>query len=162
MNDFAFNVGVMVKSAREFDPDEQGSIDRESSKWIPKVFSNYGDPAETGMSSPNKSAIMAALAAGLMGGASGGLLGAAHDAANRRGAGRSTLLGAGTGALLAGAPAALLAYMARDKGNKDISSIMRRLPKGATKRDYLSDTAVKGDMDRQNMLASALMVGAMR
>ena len=55
--------------------------------------------------------------------------------------------GALIGALLAGLPS----YFSRKAKNEDIKDLMTRMPRGATKRDMLTDPAYQADLMRQSM-----------
>lgn len=129
------------KSAREFDGDEKANIDAGKSRLLPKLFPSYATPMHEMMASPGKQ--------GLGMGALGGLGGAALGAHLGGGAG-AAIGGVGGAGLLGG-----LAYLNRKAQNEDIEEIMRRNPKGANRHDFLSDSVVNADLNRDTTLGAA-------
>lgn len=106
-----------------FEPDEDAAISEGQSQWLPKLVQTDSTAIPQMMASPARQGILA--------GAGGGLLGGAATAA----LGGSPLLAGGVG-LGTGAMAGLYRYMQQRKQNEHLAETMRRLPHGATKRDY--------------------------
>jgi len=136
------------KSAREFDADETAQIDQGKSRLLPKIFQSYATPIPEMMASPAKQGV----GAGILGGLGGAALGA-H-------------LGGGTGAAIGGLGGAgitgALAYLSRKANNEDLEEIMRRSPKGANRHDYLADSVVNNDLNRDTTMGAAgIMAGGM-
>jgi len=90
---------------------------------------------------------------GALGGAGGALLGSGFGKATG-----NQEVGALLGGLGGGGIAALISYLKRKQENSNIEEIMRRLPRGATLRDYEADPLVQKDMDRETQLAMAAMM----
>jgi hypothetical protein len=99
------------------------------------------------------SPLMPTLTMGALGGAGGSLLGKAIGKASG-----NEDLGTMIGGLGGGGLAALIAYLKRNQENANVEEIMRRLPRGATLRDYEADPLVQKDMDRKSQLAMAAML----
>lgn len=134
---------------RELSEDETKAVEKRKGALLPTFFPNYSDSPAVKMYSP----LMPTLAMGALGGAGGSLLGKIiGKAAGNEDAG--TLLGG----LGGGSLGALIAYLKRNQANSNIEEIMRRLPRGATLRDYEADPLVQKDKDRKSQLAMAAML----
>jgi hypothetical protein len=134
---------------RELSEEETKAVEKRKGALLPYFFPNYSDSPAVKMYSP----LMPTLAMGALGGAGGSLLGKViGKATGNEDAG--TLVGGAGGAGLA----ALIAYLKRKQENANVEEIMRRLPRGATLRDYEADPLVQKDMDRKSQLAMAAML----
>jgi hypothetical protein len=120
---------------RSLSPEERAEVEAAEGRMIPSLFQGYGTPLPEMMSSPGWSGAGGAALGGLVGGGLGLGLGGGPV-----GAGLGGLAGAGLGGLLG--------YQGRQASNAGIVDLMRRLPPGATRRDYLADQAVAGDLNR--------------
>ena len=120
--------------SRHLGIEEQQDVDEAQQNALPTIFQGYGTPLPEMMSSPTWSGWGGAGLGGLVG---AGLGGAAGGPAL---AGLGGLAGAGLGGLMG--------YHGRKAHNQGIVDLMKRLPPGATRRDYLADTAVSGDLNR--------------
>jgi hypothetical protein len=134
---------------RELGEEETKTVEERKRALLPKFFPNYGDSPAVKMFSP----ALPTLGAGLGGAGLGALLGGALGGEENR------ELGVAGGALGLGGALALLAYLKRNQANTNVEEIMRRLPRGATLRDYEADPLIQKDKDRQAQLAlmSAMM-----
>ena len=119
-----------------FTPDEEQQIDEKSNRWMPDIVQTDSTPIPNMMSSPKKQGILAALLAGIP--AAG--VGYMASPAGYKG------IAAGVGGGLAGLLAGLARWHGQNKEHSHIQEVMRRLPSGATKRDY----------DIEEMLSDAL------
>jgi hypothetical protein len=131
---------------REFTPEEEEAVEAGKSRWLPTLFQSYSTPVPAMMADPGKQALLAGLLGAGLGGSIG--LGLGHRLGNENLGGA---IGAGIGGLGAGG----LAYFARQAKNQDLEEIMRRLPPGARKRDYLADPAVQADLLRSSFSSAA-------
>ena len=132
---------------RELTEDETKKVEERKRALLPTFFPNYSDSPAAKMYSP----LLPTIGAGLGGAGLGALLGRAI--AGEEGPG--TAIGAaGVGGVLA-----LLTYLRRQQQNANVEEIMRRLPRGATLRDYEADPLIQKDKDRnmQMALMSAMM-----
>jgi hypothetical protein len=120
---------------RSLSPEERAEVEAAEGRMIPSLFQGYGTPLPEMMSSPGWSGAGGAALGGLVGGGLGLGLGGGPV-----GAGLGGLAGAGLGGLLG--------YQGRQASNAGVVDLMRRLPPGATRRDYLADQAVAGDLNR--------------
>lgn len=134
---------------RELSEDETKAVEKRKGSLLPAFFPNYSDSPAVKMYSP----LMPALTMGALGGAGGSLLGKAIGKASG-----NEDLGTVIGGLGGGGLAALIAYLKRNQENANVEEIMRRLPRGATLRDYEADPLVQKDMDRKSQLAMAAML----
>ena len=144
------NMGRNSKTAatsihRELGPDEQEQVVHGQARTLPDLIWGGGTPLPNTMSSPGKGAILnGAIGAGVGGLAGYGLGHLAGQPA----------AGAALGAVAGGAALGTKSYLARSRWNEDAVDLMRRLPEGATYRDYQSDAGNDYDMDQaQNMRA---------
>jgi hypothetical protein len=131
---------------RELSEDEAKAVEKRKRAILPTLFPNYSDSPAVKMHSP----LLPALGLGTIGGAGGSLLGAIlgkMKGNQNAGAAIGGLSGAGLGTLLG--------YLQRNQANTNIEEIMRRLPRGATLRDYEADPLVQKNYDRQAQLALA-------
>ncbi len=121
----------------ELEPDEQEGVRRGHSQAFPELFQTDATPIPSLMASPAKQGLMAGAAGGLLGGGLG--YGAGKLAERFAGTGEHS---GPVGALVGGLGGATLAGLARLKGqrkrNEHLEEIMRRLPPGATKHDYVN------------------------
>lgn len=115
-----------ISARRELSEPEQLAVAQGQDQWIPKIFDNYSDSPAVRMASPGRQAALWGAGVGLP----TALLAAAHTGSASSG----LLAGAGAGGL-----AALLAYLGRRQSNADAVETMRRLPEGATLRDFDAD-----------------------
>lgn len=115
---------------RELQPRESAEIDQGRGQLIPSLVQTDSTQIPEMMSSPGKGALLH----GALGAAAGGLLG--HSLDNRFGHGAHGTAATALGAVALGIPAALHSYLARHHENDHLEEAMRRLPPGATKRDY--------------------------
>jgi hypothetical protein len=136
---------------RELSEDETKAVEKRKGALLPTFFPNYSDSPAVKMYSP----LMPTLAMGALGGAGGSLLGKIIGKATGNEDAGTMLGGLGGGGL-----AALIAYLKRNQENSNIEEIMRRLPRGATLRDYEADPLVQKDMDRKSQLAMAAMLAS--
>jgi hypothetical protein len=134
---------------RELSEEETKKVEERKRSLIPSLFANYSDSPAEKMYSP----LMPALAMGALGGAGGALAGAGIGKAKG-----NKEVGALVGGLGVGGVMALLSYLQRKQENANIEEIMRRLPRGATLRDYEADPVIQKNRDRQ---AQAAMMAAM-
>ena len=128
---------------RELGEDETKSVEDRKRSLLPTFFPNYSDSPAVKMYSP----ILPALGAGLGGAGLGALLGNALAGEGNK------ELGAAGGALGLGGIAALIAYLKRNQENANVEEIMRRLPRGATLRDYEADPLIQKNQDRKAQMA---------
>lgn len=128
---------------REFSEEETKKVEERKRSLLPTFFPNYSDSPAVNMYSP----ALPTIGAGLGGAGIGALLGKALAGEGNK------ELGAAGGALGLGGALALLAYLKRNQENADIEEIMRRLPRGATLRDYEADPLVQKNQDRQAQMA---------
>ena len=151
---------IPVADKRELGPDEQANIAKGESRWFPKLFSHYGTPAHELMASPGKMGLISAVPGALLGGGLGALLGG-RIGGGRRGSfdPETAMAGAGIGALGGGGLMGVLGGMAQKQENENINDIMSRLPRGATKRDIMSDPAYQADLTRAAMMAGQSQPG---
>jgi hypothetical protein len=134
---------------RELSEEETKAVEKRKGSLLPSFFPNYADSPAVKMYSP----LMPTLAMGALGGAGGSLLGKViGKATGNEDAG--TLVGGAGGAGLA----ALIAYLKRKQENANVEEIMRRLPRGATLRDYEADPLLQKNRDRKSQLAMAAML----
>jgi hypothetical protein len=125
-------------SRRELTPEEQKEVDEKSDRLLPDLIQTDTTPIPNMMSNPKKQGLLAALLGGAAG-AAGGYYGG--QAAGISPVGSS--IGLGTlAAMLAGIPT----YLNQHENSQRMLEVMKRLPKGATRRDY----------NAEEMLASAL------
>jgi hypothetical protein len=122
---------------RALRPDEEEAIERAQSRIFPTIFQGYGTPLPEMMSSPGWAGAGGAGLGGLLGGG----LGLAATGGNPIAGAAMGLGGAGLGGLVS--------YHARNAQNQGLTDLMKRMPAGATKRDYIADPAVSGDLNRQ-------------
>lgn len=128
---------------RELSEEETKKVEDRKRSLLPTFFPNYSDSPAVNMYSP----ALPTIGAGLGGAGIGALLGTALAGEGNKG------LGAAGGALGLGGALALLAYLKRNQENANIEEIMRRLPRGATLRDYEADPLVQKNQDRQAQMA---------
>jgi hypothetical protein len=140
---------------RKLSPSEEETIEEEEQKIIPRIFTANSDNPAVDMSSPGWTA---ALTGGL-GAMSGSMFGAAAGHGIGRGSSTGTALGAILGALGGGALLGLPGYFSRKAKNNTIKDFIRRLPRGATRRDVMADPVYQRDQDRAALIA-AMMAGA--
>ncbi len=137
------NVGVQqyipVGHKRDFNTEEQASINKGLKRWWPALIQHYGTPVPQMLASPVKVGILSGLGVGAVGAVVGIL-------------GGGTLIGvlAAAGLLLGG----ITGYMNQERQNGTLIELMRHFPHGATKRDLLSDAAYQKDQDRKVAAAS--------
>lgn len=124
---------------RELSEEETKKVEERKRSLLPTFFPNYSDSPAVNMYSP----ALPMIGAGLGGAGIGALLGKALAGEGNK------ELGAAGGALGLGGALALLAYLKRNQENANIEEIMRRLPRGATLRDYEADPLVQKNQDRQ-------------
>lgn len=136
---------------RELSEEETKKVEDRKRALIPALFPNYSDSPAEKMYSP----LMPALAMGALGGGAGALAGAGIGKAKG-----NQEMGALIGGLGAGGIAALISYLKRKQENANIEEIMRRLPRGATLRDYEADPLVQKNQDRDAQMA--LMAAMLR
>jgi hypothetical protein len=134
---------------RELSEEETKKVEERKRSLIPSLFANYSDSPAEKMYSP----LMPALVMGALGGAGGALAGAGIGKVKG-----NQDAGAIIGGLGVGGVTGLLAYLQRKQENANIEEIMRRLPRGATLRDYEADPLIQKNRDRQ---AQAAMMAAM-
>jgi len=136
---------------RELGEDEAKAVEKRKRALLPTFFPNYSDSPAANMYSP----LMPALAAGALGGAGGALAGKAIGKLKGNETAGSLIGGLGVGGI-----AALIAYLKRSQENSNIEEIMRRLPRGATLRDYEADPLIQKnqdrDLQRQMLMSMAL------
>lgn len=106
----------------DFTPEEQTAVSEGESQWLPKLIQTDSTPIPEMMASPGKQSVLA----GLLGGAAGGGIGYAIGGAR----------GAALGGLGGAAVGGLGRFLHQKKENEHLAETMRRLPIGATKRDY--------------------------
>lgn len=128
---------------RELSESETKKVEDRKRSLLPTFFPNYSDSPAVNMYSP----ALPTLGAGLGGAGIGALLGNALAGEGNK------ELGAAGGALGLGGALALIAYLKRKQENANIEEIMRRLPRGATLRDYEADPLVQKNQDRQAQMA---------
>jgi hypothetical protein len=120
---------------RQLNAEEQQNVDTAKQQWLPKIFRDLSDDPSVQMADPKRQALLWGVGTGLP----TALLASAASASDPR----SSLVGnAATGAITGlgvGGFTALLAYLARRQKNADIEETMRRLPEGATLRDFEAD-----------------------
>lgn len=145
MQSYAVQQYAPVGDRRDFTEGERKAIAAGQSQWFPKIFQSFATPIPEMMASPGRAAALA----GLLSGTFGAGIGAA--ATGGKSVGVPVAAGLGAGGL-----SALLAYYGRKASNEDLEEIMRRLPAGATKRDYMADPAVQAQYDRAAMIAAAV------
>lgn len=133
---------------RELSEEETKKVEDRKRSLLPAFFPNYSDSPAEKMYSP----ILPALGVGLGGAGLGGLLGGliANELGPRK---NSPGLGVAAGALGGGGLFALLSYLKRKQENANIEEIMRRLPRGATLRDYEADPLIQKNQDRNAQMA---------
>ena len=148
MDSMAVQQYAPIHNKRELSSEEQKDVDQGQSQWLPKIFQSYATPLPQMMASPGRQAILAGLAGGLGGAYGGGMIGGALG---------SPGVGAAIGGVGLGGLSALMQYMNRNAENENILDIMKRLPRGATKRDYLADPAVQADANRDALSSAAEM-----
>lgn len=136
---------------RELSEDETKAVEDRKRSLLPTFFPNYSDSPAAKIYSP----LMPALAMGALGGGAGALAGAGIGKAKG-----NQEMGALIGGLGVGGVAALLSYLKRKQENANIEEIMRRLPRGATLRDYEADPLIQKNQDRDAQMA--LMAAMMR
>lgn len=142
-----------LRARRQLDEAEQQKVDAAKQQWIPKIFQNLSDDPSVQFADPKKQALLWGVGTGLP----TALLASAASGSDPK----SSLLenaaaGAATG-LGVGGFTALLAYLARRQKNADIEENMRRLPEGATLRDYQADPLVSERRRYEQMRALAAM-----
>ncbi|MFN5249928.1 MAG: DUF6321 domain-containing protein [Bacteroidota bacterium] len=128
---------------RELSEEETKKVEDRKRSLLPTFFPNYSDSPSANIYSP----ILPTLGFGGVGAGLGAILGSALSDKKNKG------LGAGAGALGLGGAMALIAYLKRKQENANIEEIMRRLPRGATLRDYEADPLVQKNQDRQAQMA---------
>jgi hypothetical protein len=133
---------------RELSEEEAKKVEERKRALIPALFPNYSDSPAEKIYSP----LLPALGVGLGGAAAGGLLGGliSKEIGPRK---SSPGLGVAAGALGGGGLFALLSYLQRKQENANIEEIMRRLPRGATLRDYEADPLIQKNLDRNAQMA---------
>lgn len=136
---------------RELSEEETKKVEERKRALIPALFPNYGDSPAEKMYSP----LMPALAMGALGGGAGALAGAGIGKAKGNQEMGSLIGGLGVGGITA-----LIAYLKRQQENSNIEEIMRRLPRGATLRDYEADPLIQKNQDRDAQMA--MMAAMMR
>lgn len=134
---------------RELSEEETKAVENRKNSLLPTFFPNYSDSPAAKMYSP----ILPALATGALGAAGGTLLGKAVGAASGNEDAGGVIGGIGLGGI-----AALIGYLKRKQKNSNIEEIMRRLPRGATLRDYEADPLIQKDMDRKTQMAMAALL----
>ena len=141
-----YNVQQMmpIGPRRELSPEENANIERESEKWIPKIFENLSHDPTVRLADPGRQALLYGLGAGL------------PVTALASGATMNPVLGLGAGATVGGI-AALLGYLGRKQKNEDIVETMRRLPAGARLRDFESDPLMAERRNQQFQRRLAMM-----
>ena len=149
MHSLAAQQYAPIQGRREFSPEELEVIERDKSRFLPKIWQSYQTPASRMLASPGKQTLGVGLGAGAIGAGAGGLLGARFFENSPY----SVPVGATLGGLGVGGLAALLTYFSRKQSNENIEEIMRRLPPGATRRDILSDAVYQKDRDLAELRA---------
>ena len=124
----------------ELTPEELAAIERGQQRWLPRIFQSYATPVPEMMASPGRQAALVGALAAAAGGGLGGVLSKGNPWVTAGSAGASGLL------------AALLTYYARRAENEGLVEIMRNLPPGANKREYMRDPAVQADLNRAAMM----------
>lgn len=137
---------------RELSEEETKKVEDRKRALIPALFPNYSDSPAAKMYSP----LMPALAMGALGGGAGALAGAGIGKAKG-----NQGMGALIGGLGVGGIAALISYLERKQENANIEEIMRRLPRGATLRDYEADPLVQKNQDRYDRDEQMALMAAM-
>jgi hypothetical protein len=122
---------------------EKEDVSADSGRWLGDFVTGAGTPLPRTLSSPGKGAVLHGAGGALLGGAAGAGL-----AALLGGGSQEAMIGAGAGAGLGGSLGAQHGYLSRRRWNEDATDLMRRLPKGATLRDYLSDSGQGYNDDR--------------
>lgn len=117
---------------RELTKDELADVEANKGQIIPKIFTSLADRPSVDLASPGWSALGA--------GSVGALLGAGATA-------NASTTGRAIGTALPAAVAAAIAYHARKAKNDSIVEQIRRLPRGATRRDILADPLVQRDRE---------------
>ena len=141
-----------VTAHRQLSPDEERSLEKGRSQWLPRIFQSYGTPIPDLMASPLKTGLIYGLPAGVLGAGLGSAIGGAFT--NKPGSGAGALIGG----LGAGGLAALAAYADREAKNEGLEELMRRMPEGAAKRDLLADPQYQADFlgwDNNKIVATA-------
>lgn len=156
-----------IGKKRELSPEEKAEIEEGQSRWMPEIFQSYATKPKDMMASPGKQSLLYGLGGGLAGAGLGGMAGAAISQGGAGGTPNpnTAALGAMIGALGVGGTSALLSYLSQDAKNKGLVDQIQRLPRGATKRDLLSDPVYNEDQYRGHMgndLRSGLAWGAGR
>lgn len=128
---------------RELREEEAKAVEKRKNSLLPAIFPNYSDSPAVKMYSP----ILPSLGAGLGGAGVGALLGSVLAGSKNR------EIGAAGGAVSLGGALALIAYLKRQQENANIEEIMRRLPRGATLRDYEADPLIQKNKDRKAQIA---------
>lgn len=128
---------------RELSDDENSQVESNSSRVLPDIVWGAGTPLPRTMSSPTAGAVLHGGVGAALGGAAGAGIGAL---AGNAGAGAA--IGAGLGGLGAGARG----YLSRSRWNEDTADLMRRLPEGATYRDYQADAGEGYEGDKEQNL----------
>ena len=131
---------------RELSEEETKKVEDRKNSLLPTFFPNYGDSPAENIYSP----ILPTLGAGGIGAGLGAILGGTlfGEQTPREGF-KTSGPGAVGGALGLGGALALLAYLQRKQENANIEEIMRRLPRGATLRDYEADPLIQKNLDRK-------------
>lgn len=129
---------------RELSEEETKKVEDRKRSLLPAFFPNYSDSPAEKMYSP----LLPALAMGALGGGAGALAGAGIGRAKG-----NQEMGALIGGLGVGGVTALLSYLKRKQENANIEEIMRRLPRGATLRDYEADPLIQKNKDRNSQMA---------
>jgi hypothetical protein len=148
--DDAMPDGIRAKSSatslhRELSPDEEEAVATGRARFLPDLITGAGTPLPATLASPAAGGVLHGLGGAALGSAAGyglGLLGG------------QPALGAAAGGLLGGAGGAAHGYLSRRRWNQDAVDLMRRLPPGATLRDYEADAGEGYPQDQlQNLRA---------
>jgi hypothetical protein len=148
--DDAMPDGIRAKSSatslhRELSSDEEEAVAAGRGRLMPDLITGAGTPLPATLASPAAGGVLHGLGGAALGSAAGyglGLLGG------------QPALGAAAGGLLGGAGGAAHGYLSRRRWNQDAVDLMRRLPPGATLRDYEADAGEGYPQDQlQNLRA---------
>ena len=149
-----------VAKKRDLTKAEKEEVERESKKWIPRIFQSEADSPAVMLSSPDKMSRVIAAIGALPALGAGAVAG--HSIGKSVGGGAGIAAGAGAAAL--GTPSYLLLRTilkrAQRAHNRTIVDKMQRLPEGATIRDIKSDPVYQAGIDRRNATTRAMLLAS--
>jgi hypothetical protein len=149
LKNVAIQENLPISEKRKPTEEDERLIRLGESRWLPRIFSSYGTPANELLSSPGKGALLHGLRGAIIGSITGAAAGSAIPDTKPSNILGGALVGGGLGLGAGG----LVGYMSRKAKNEGIKDLMLRFPHGATKRDLLSDPVYNRDESDRKLQA---------